>query len=160
MNEPHPARAESAGTGQPEPAAALFLDLVAQFANMALIFLGRLPHPETGQSMQDLESAQMFIERLEMLEAKTKGNLTKGEEALLKQSLMTVRMAFVEAVEKPLPGAGKPDTGSGPTPAESGAAESTPPSGAPAAGQPEPAPSDAQATAAEAEARKKFVKRY
>jgi hypothetical protein len=37
---------------------------------------------------------------LEMLEAKTKGNLGSQEQAMLKQTLMTVRMAFVEAANE------------------------------------------------------------
>jgi len=46
---------------------------------------------------------------LEMLEAKTRGNLDRHEAALLKQTLMALRMAFVEAVEQPEPPA-KPST--------------------------------------------------
>jgi hypothetical protein len=38
-----------------------------------------------------------------MLEVKTKGNLSKEEDALLKQNLMALRLAFVEAVETPAP---------------------------------------------------------
>src|SRR6266705_151526 len=68
---------------------------------MAMMLMGKAPHPETGKTMRDLESAKLFIDLLEMLEAKTKGNLTKEEQSLLKQSLMSVRMGFVEAVESP-----------------------------------------------------------
>ena len=86
---------------------ALFANMVVQQTNMALIFLGKTAHPETGERVKDLEAAQMFIEQLEMLEAKTKGNLDKREEGLLKQSLMALRLAFVETVEQG-------DTGSAP----------------------------------------------
>ena len=68
---------------------------------MAMMLMGKAPHPETGNTAQDLESAKLFIDLLEMLEAKTKGNLTKEEQSLLKQTLMAVRMGFVEAVESP-----------------------------------------------------------
>jgi len=80
---------------------ALFAQLVMQQANMAMMLLGKMPHPETGQVIKDIEAAQLFIGQLEMLEAKTKGNLTKEEAGVLKQSLMALRMAFVEAVESP-----------------------------------------------------------
>jgi len=53
--------------------------------------------------MRDLEAAQLFIGQLEMLEAKTRGNLNKTEETLLKQTLMSLRMTFVEAVDQPQP---------------------------------------------------------
>ena len=56
------------------------------------------PHPETGKKLFDLDAAQAFIAQLDMLEAKTQGNLSPDESALLKQSLTTVRMAFVQAV--------------------------------------------------------------
>lgn len=83
----------------------LFNQLVVQQSSLALILLGKVPHPETGKTTRDLEAARLFIEQLEMLEAKTRGNLAKHEEALLKQTLMTLRLAYVEAAEAPpLPG--------------------------------------------------------
>ena len=79
---------------------AIFAQLVIQQANMAMILLGQVPHPESGERVQDLGAARMFIDQLEMLEFKTKGNLDKREEGLLKQSLTSLRMAFVEAVNE------------------------------------------------------------
>lgn len=81
--------------------AALFAQLVMQQANMAFMLLGKVPHPESGQTVRDLEAAQLFISQLEMLEAKTKGNLNAAETGLLQQSLMSLRLAFVEAVNEP-----------------------------------------------------------
>src|SRR5215468_11761667 len=78
---------------------ALFAQLVMQQANMAMMLLGKMAHPETGKVMKDIEAARLFIDQLEMLEVKTKGNLSKEESSLLKQSLMSLRMAFVEAAE-------------------------------------------------------------
>ena len=34
--------------------AAIFADMVMQIANMAVMFLGRVPHPQTGQVIKDL----------------------------------------------------------------------------------------------------------
>jgi Domain of unknown function (DUF1844) len=68
---------------------------------MALMLLGAMPHPETGERVQDLEAAQMFIAQLEMLEVKTAGNLAPEEQKLLQQSLMHLRMTFVQAVGHP-----------------------------------------------------------
>lgn len=107
---------------------ALFAHLVMQQVNMSLMFMGRLENPETGKAdTKDLDAAKMFIDMLEMLETKTKGNRTPQEEVLLKQSLMNVRMAFVESVDAKQPsvesnpaGAAQPDPGS--APAESSAA--------------------------------------
>src|SRR5436853_5204577 len=80
---------------------ALFAHLIMQQANMAMLMTGKTPHPETGQTMRDLEAAKLFIDTLEMLEAKTKGNLGSHEQNMLKQTLMTVRLAFVEAANAP-----------------------------------------------------------
>jgi hypothetical protein len=83
-----------------EMMSALFANLVVQNTNMALIFLGHAPHPQTGKQEIDLDNARYFIDQLEMIEVKTKGNLDKQEEGLMKQSLTSLRMAFVEAVQK------------------------------------------------------------
>ncbi len=84
-----------------EMMSALFAQLVMQQSNMAMLLLGKVPHPQSGETVKDVESARLFIDQLEMLEAKTKGNLSRQEEVLLKQSLMSLRMAFVEAIESP-----------------------------------------------------------
>src|SRR5437879_13469577 len=77
----------------------LFAQLVMQQSNMAMMFLGKVAHPESGKVVQDVEAARLFIDQLEMLEVKTKGNLSKDEETLLKQTLMTLRLNFVQTVE-------------------------------------------------------------
>src|SRR5438105_9485164 len=77
----------------------LFAQLVMQQSNMAMMLMGKVAQPQSGQMTQDLDAARLFIDELEMLEAKTKGNLSKDEEALLKQTLMSLRLAFVESVE-------------------------------------------------------------
>src|SRR5208283_549593 len=89
----------SAEPGREEMPSALFAQLVMQQSNLAMMLLGKAPHPETGQVTKDLEAARLFIDTLEMLEAKTRGNLNKEETALLKQGLMSLHLAFVEAVE-------------------------------------------------------------
>jgi hypothetical protein len=90
-----------ANASREEVMSALFMNLVVQQTQMAFMLLGRIPHPESGEVMQDFEGAKFFIDQLEMIEVKTKGNLDKREEGLLKQSLTSLRMAFVEAVNKP-----------------------------------------------------------
>jgi len=82
-----------------------------------------------------------------MLEVKTKGNLIPQEATFLKDALMSVRMAFVDAVESAKAAAEPPSPPAGEKTAESAAAGTAPP--------PEPAPA-----APEAETRKKFAKKY
>jgi hypothetical protein len=137
---------------------AMFASLVIQNANMAMIFLGQAPNPQTGKTEQDLDNARYFIDQLEMIEVKTKGNLSKQEEMLLKQSLTNLRLSFVEAVEHPQ----APEAAETKTAAQE--AQPTSPAtdeqempivepalpGEPAAAEPK----------AEAESKKKFTKKY
>ncbi len=148
MNDPHVSEDASASASPEEMRSALFAHMVMQQSSMAMMLLGKTPHPETGKVLHDLEAARLFIDQLEMLEFKTKGNLTQEEAALLKQSLMSLRMAFVEAVESP-----------------SSATESQPGHESPPVGSPPPSGPSATATAsaptpAEDESRKKFSKKY
>src|SRR5260370_23436413 len=139
MNDTTPAPEDDmANASREEILAALFANMVIQQTNMAMMMLGKVAHPETGEFFHDVEAAKMFIDQLEMLEAKTKGNLSKQEEGLLKQALAALHMAFVEAVE---PGA---SAGAGEAPAErieSTPAPQAPPSAAPA--KPAEAPASA-----------------
>ena len=132
-----------------ETMSALFAGMVIQQTNLALMLLGKIPHPETGKTLQDIESAKMFIDQLEMIEVKTRGNLDRQEEKLLKQSLTALRLAFVEAIDNE-PGQPQPApsaTASEPVELAEPAKPSDP------ASQPAPPPSDE-------DSRKKFSKRY
>ena len=113
---------------------ALFAQLVMQQANMALMFLGKGVQPESGESVKDPDAARLFIDQLEMIEIKTRGNLSKSESGLLKQTLMGLRLAFVEAVETPSapapaspPPSAPASAGSGTTPAAAGTGAASPP---------------------------------
>ena len=148
MNDPHDSNPSPDSESSEEVRSALFAHMVMQQSSMAMMLLGKQAHPETGKVVRDLEAAKLFIDLLEMLEFKTKGNLTPDESALLKQSLMSLRMAFVEAVDAPE------------TQAESGPERDSPPAGTAPASEPaeaEPAPS---AAPTEDEHRKKFSKKY
>src|SRR4051812_31333738 len=125
-----------------EMMSALFAHMVMQQSNIAMMMLGKVAHPETGKTMTDLDSAKLFIDQLEMLETKTKGNLSKEEQALLKQSLMSLRMAFVEAVNAAPAGGEKKEQ----PPEEKKEATATEPTAAP------PSPQE--------ESHKKFSKKY
>jgi hypothetical protein len=156
MNEPAiTPRDEMSHATREEMMSALFANMVMQQINLAMMLLGKVAHPETGQFVQDLDTAQMFIDQLEMIEAKTRGNLTKDEAALLQQGLMSLRMAFVEAVNGP--GGNAPRSQVQPPPPASPL--ETPAEPAAPAVSPGATPA-APATAAPEESRKKFSKKY
>jgi hypothetical protein len=146
MSTPTTETETQSGSEQDRRMSNLFASLIIQNTNMAWIFLGQAPNPQTGQTAQDLEHAQYFIDLLEMLALKTKGNLAKQEDALLKQSLTQLRLSFVEAVEHP------------PKPAPAAATPATPPTDEQETPVTEPVlPGEA---GAESESRKKFSKKY
>jgi hypothetical protein len=80
-----------------------FTGLVESLASQALMFMGAVRDPLTGQAHQDLHQAQAMIEMLQMLEEKTRGNLAREEEELLRQVLDEVRMHFVRLSSPPQP---------------------------------------------------------
>jgi len=130
---------------QAELHTAMFAQMVMQFASTALMLMGRMPNPMTGKTETDLDGARLFIDQLEMLEAKTKGNLGNEEQHLLKQNLMTIRMAFVESVKSA-------KTAPTPTPA---------PAPAPAVADTTPPPLETKPSDTSEEAsKKKFTKSY
>src|SRR2546422_1336783 len=133
--------ASSSPVSREEEFSLLFAQMVMQQSNIAMMLMGKAAHPESGKVAQDLEAARLFIDQLEMLEAKTKGNLSKDEESLLKQTLMTLRLTYVDSVET------SPSVEKQPEP-ESPA---TPPS--------EPSVTPGTTIAAEEENRKKFTKK-
>ena len=91
------------GATREEIQEALFADLVARQTNLTLMFLGQVKNPQTGQTTQDLEAAQMFIDQMEMLAAKTSGNLSKAEQKFLNDSLTHLRMTFVKVSKRASP---------------------------------------------------------
>jgi hypothetical protein len=148
--------------GEQDRLTALFSAMVLQQTQTALMLLGQVPDPRTGQSVVDLEAAQVFIDQLEMLEVKTRGNLTPQEEALLKQSLMTARMAFVEAVERPptpQPAASQQAASSGPSAAsgQTAPSQAQSPQGQGQANQPQ---EQADQGGPDHESRRRFFKKY
>jgi hypothetical protein len=156
----NPVPDSSGGADRDRLMSAMFASMVIQNANMALIFLGQAPNPQTGETGQDLENARYFIDQLEMIEARTKGNLNKQEETILKQSLTNLRLAFVEAAEHPQPPP-PPPSGHGAVPeVNQPASPATDEQEMPIVEPTLPGETAGPQPAAEAETKKKFTKKY
>ena len=149
MNSASLSEEAPANASREQTMSSLFASMVMQQTNMALMLLGKMPHPQTGQTMQDIESAKMFIDQLEMIEVKTRGNLDKQEEKLLKQSLTALRLTFVEAVE----GQARQPQATPSTPSSEPAKSAGSAKSSEGAGQPSKPHSDE-------DSRKKFSKKY
>jgi len=78
----------------------MFMNLVMMLSTSAIQQLGKLENPITNKIEIDLEGAQATIDMIEMLEKKTKGNLDKDEEALVRQTLSALQMHFVETARE------------------------------------------------------------
>ena len=81
-----------------------FLDMVGLFGTQAMIALGKLANPATGKAEKNLPAARLFIDTLEMLEHKTRGNLNSDETKVLQATLTDLRLMFVEESKSPPPG--------------------------------------------------------
>ena len=78
-----------------------FLDMVGLFGTQAMIALGKLANPATGKAEKNMPAARLFIDTLEMLEGKTKGNLNSDETKVLHATLTDLRLMFVEETKTP-----------------------------------------------------------
>lgn len=88
--------AKPAAGGMPMPPAS-FEMLLTTLATEALMALGHIPHPLTGQVETHREQATYLIDTIDVLREKTKGNLTSEEQQLMESMLHQLRMAFVAA---------------------------------------------------------------
>ncbi len=79
----------------PEPEMTFGAFLVG-LSTQALMLLGDLADPETGQAAPDLPAAQQLIDILGMLQRKTQGNLDREEAQLIETILFELRMKYVE----------------------------------------------------------------
>jgi hypothetical protein len=84
-----------------EPRGVDFTMLINAMAEPALLFLGELPHPSTGEPTVDLERARIQIDMLDLLRVKCRGNLTPEEEGLLDRMLYQFRMLYVARANQP-----------------------------------------------------------
>lgn len=78
-----------------EPEGVDFTMLINAMAQPALLYLGEIPHPSTGQPTVDLEGARIQIDMLDLLRVKCRGNLSPQEENLLESVLYQLRMRYV-----------------------------------------------------------------
>ena len=84
------------GKGQSLPAVT-FSAFVLSIASSALVHLGEVPDPESGQTTRNLEVAKHNIDVLSMLKDRTAGNLDADEMRLIDAVLYELRLKYVMA---------------------------------------------------------------
>lgn len=77
-----------------------FSAFVMSLNTSALFHLGEIADPQTGQKMVDLDLARHAIDSLTMIQNKTKGNLSREEEELLKNLLYDLKVRFVKTAKE------------------------------------------------------------
>lgn len=94
----------------------LFIHLVNTFVQSAWISLGKVKNPVTDTLERNLEQATYYIDLLDMLQTKMKGNLSEWEEQYIIHSLSELKLNFIDEQKK---GAGASKDSGEPTGAES-----------------------------------------
>lgn len=118
-----------------------FIEFVLMQAQQIALMLGQIPGPDGKPMQANLPVARIFIDQLEMIREKTRGNLTTEESDVLNKVLADLQLAFVEAGQD--------------SPAPSAAAPSPDPATTPSSAAPEDRPSGD-----DEDGKKKFSKSY
>jgi hypothetical protein len=79
---------------------AMFGQLVAMLHFAAMQQLGKVKNPMTDTIERNLEAARHTIDTLDMLQARTRGNLTPEEDQFLRQMLQELKLNYVDEVAK------------------------------------------------------------
>jgi hypothetical protein len=85
---------EGGGAGRMPPASFEFL--VHTLFTQALMAFGRIPNPITNKAMKNVATAKHFLDTLDMLDEKTRGNLTSDEQRLLEEVQHQLRTLYGE----------------------------------------------------------------
>ncbi|REL24698.1 DUF1844 domain-containing protein [Rhodohalobacter sp. SW132] len=78
----------------------LFVMLIQQHEQIAMMGLGKTENPQTGKKARDLKSAKYAIDTIVMLEKYTKGNLPKEISGYVTETLNKLRLGFAEEKKK------------------------------------------------------------
>ncbi|HSP06076.1 MAG TPA: DUF1844 domain-containing protein [Acidobacteriota bacterium] len=81
---------------QPAAEAMDFISVLFSYVHTALIYLGDLEDPLQKKTSENLEGARQMIDILEMMQQKTRGNLSANETQYLESALYDLRMRYVK----------------------------------------------------------------
>jgi hypothetical protein len=78
----------------------IFMNFLAGLAQQALMQMGEIENPYTGQRELDLNSARYTLELLAVVQLRTKGNLIGDETQLLEETLAELKMRYVQLAQE------------------------------------------------------------
>ena len=77
-----------------------FIGYLTNLVETGRLYLNGIPNPETEEVVINLPLVKHIIDTIEMLEEKTKGNLTAPEANFLANTLYELRMGYVRALSR------------------------------------------------------------
>ena len=78
----------------------LFMYLVRTFQSSAWIALGKMENPMTDKTSVNIEQASFYINLLEIVQEKTKNNLTDYEEQMLINTVSELKLNLIDENKK------------------------------------------------------------
>ena len=78
----------------------LFMQLILQNQQLAMMSMGKLKNPISDKIERNLEYAKLSIDTLDMLSAKTQGNLSDYEQKFLTEIVRELKLNYVDEVSK------------------------------------------------------------
>tara|TARA_A100000164_G_C21348299_1_gene514115 strand:+ start:143 stop:523 length:381 start_codon:yes stop_codon:yes gene_type:complete len=87
----------------------LFIHLVNTFVQSAWISLGKVKNPVSEKIERNIDQATYYIDLLDMLQNKMKGNLTEWEEQYIIHSLSELKLNYIDEKKKPIDSEKKDD---------------------------------------------------
>jgi hypothetical protein len=78
----------------------LFMQLIMQNQQLAMMSLGKLKNPMTDKIERNLDYAKYAIDTLDMLKEKTKGNLSDYEDRFITEVIRELKLNYVDEVNK------------------------------------------------------------
>ncbi|NIM99629.1 MAG: DUF1844 domain-containing protein [candidate division Zixibacteria bacterium] len=77
-----------------------FVQLVLMFQSAAMQQMGKVQNPITQKIERNLDQAEFSIDMLEMIQNKTKNNLSENEKKFLEHTLFELRMNYLDEIKK------------------------------------------------------------
>tara|TARA_B100000965_G_scaffold361274_1_gene342533 strand:- start:550 stop:930 length:381 start_codon:yes stop_codon:yes gene_type:complete len=87
----------------------LFIHLVNTFVQSAWISLGKVKNPVSEKIERNIDQATYYIDLLDMLQNKMKGNLSEWEEQYIIHSLSELKLNYIDEKKKPVESEEKDD---------------------------------------------------
>ena len=98
--EPEKKETKSDDSQRPPLPEVNFNSLIFSLSSSALLHLGEIADPQTGQKRKDLPMSKHSIDIIAMLKDKTKGNLNDEEQKFIDNILADLRLRYVKAVKQ------------------------------------------------------------